>query len=141
MKKIILATLFAFGLSNSAFAAVQNLNCTLNSWEEQGWVPDRILFSVDPEAKQARVFDGNINEVEGKPITAKFKIIRGGKYRMSWKLDLITTTGTKMRANYTATYDPKSTKFNVRVHFPMANLANSPSGDGSCKDNKGQSLF
>lgn len=141
MKKIILSALFAIGLSNSAFADVQTLDCTLNSWEERGWVPDRILFSIDPETKHAMVFDGIIKENKGAPIAAKYKTVRGGKHRMSWKLDLVITSGATWRANYTATFDPSTTKFNVKVAFPMVNASNKPSGDGTCKTVKGESLF
>jgi len=141
MKKILLSSLFALGFAGTASAAVQNLDCALNSWEEQGWIPERVLFSIDPDTKQARVFDGFVNEAEGKPIAAKFKTVRGGKYRMAWKLNLVASNGQDIRVNYTATYDPSSNAFNLRGNFPMVNATNRPSGDGSCKLVKGQSLF
>jgi len=141
MKKIILSALFAMGLSNSAYAAVQTLDCSLNSWEEQGWIPDRIIFSIDAGTKQAMVFDGYINEIEGKPKKAKFKTIRGGKYRLMWKLTLPTSDGGSSRVGYTATYNPATTAFHVKVNFLMENVENKPSGDGSCETVKGESLF
>ncbi|KAE9631534.1 hypothetical protein FEE96_16505 [Parasedimentitalea maritima] len=141
MKKIILGAVFGIGLSGSALAGVQTYDCALNSWEEQGWVPSRVMFSVDPETLQARVYDGFIDEAEGRPISAKFKTIRGGKYRMRWKLDLLASSNRKIRINYSATYDPSTRSFNMRGNFPMENVTNSPSGDGHCQAVKGKSLF
>jgi len=49
---------FAIGfcvLATMAQAKVVNYDCQLHSIEAQGWVPQRVLRSVDAENKRARI--------------------------------------------------------------------------------------
>ena len=137
------------GLSAAAAQAeVRNYDCELHSIQAQGWIPSRVLLSVDAENKQARVIDGAImhaNELAGRdeemPMNAKFKKTRKGEYQMAWKVTLSSNTTRQFRVAYTAKLDPGTNKLSMRANFPMDNLTNRPKGVGNCKQVKSPSLF
>ncbi len=147
MKLTILALALAVAAGN-AQAEVKNYDCELHSMEDQGWIPPRVLLSVDADAKRARAYDGAIrsaNELakidEETPADAKLKLTRKGEYRMSWRVTLSSNSKRQYRVSYTATVDPKTNFFKMTASFAQANLSNRPSGTGSCKPVSSPNLF
>lgn len=143
MTKVLMAAVaatVAMSAGGGAQAAVQSYDCTFDSKADKGWIPDRVLLSLDAEAGKARAFDGYIKHAHEKPIDVKFKEVRG-KYRMSWKLPLPSRGSGKVRVNYTVTLTPGSNDFRMKASFPLRNAANLLRGAGSCKLIKGDSLY
>ncbi|MTI03678.1 hypothetical protein [Roseibium sp. RKSG952] len=139
MKQVIIATSLAL-FAATAQAEVRNYECSVHSIEAQGWIPPRVILSIDPENKRARAFDGAIisaNELAGReentPVDARFKSTRKGEYEVSWRITLSSNSTRKFRVNYTAKLNPETNKLNMRANFPMDGLANRPKGDGVCK--------
>ncbi|MVO14884.1 hypothetical protein [Parasedimentitalea huanghaiensis] len=120
---------------------VVSYDCALKGWENKGWIPERVLFSVEAEKGNARVYDGLVEHAKGRPIAADIKSLKSGKYRLNWKLNLPSDGAGDIRVNYTATIDPSSLTFNLRAKFPMVNASNNPRGDGRCQIMKGKTLF
>ncbi|WP_170414514.1 hypothetical protein [Ruegeria atlantica] len=137
------------GLSTmTAQAEIQNYDCQLHSMEDQGWIPPRVLLSVDAPSNRARAYDGHIsghNDLAGihedTPIDAKFKTTRKGEYRLNWRLTLSTSNSRRVRIFYTATIDPKTNKLRMSARFPMDNVTNRPSGEGRCEPVKSWTLY
>ena len=147
MKKTIISLVLAV-CASAASAEIRNYECELHSIQAQGWIPPKVLLSVDAENKQARVLDGAImsaNDIAGRdeqtPMKAKFKNKRQGGYQMSWRVTMSSTTTRQLRVSYTAVLDPNSNKFTMRANFPMDNVTNRPSGVGHCTQVKGPNLF
>lgn len=140
MKKTFFAALAAFSFAGGAQAAVQSFDCAVDSVEESGWIPKRVLLCFDPEAGKARAYDGYIHHAHEQPIDVKFKTVRG-KYRMNWRLAVPSQGSGTVRVNYTATLTPGSNEFLIKASFPMNNFANMPRGVGGCKAVKGDSLY
>lgn len=140
MKKLFICTVSVFFAAGAAQAAVQSYDCTVRSIEQHGWMPERLLLAVDPDAGQARAYDDFIHHAHEAPISVKFKNQRG-KYRMNWRLQLPSRSSGTVRVNYTATLTPGSNELQLKASFPMANATNLPRGTGSCKPVKGRSLF
>ncbi|WP_170399971.1 hypothetical protein [Ruegeria arenilitoris] len=146
--KALLAALTLACAAGAAHAEVQNYDCKLHSMEARGWIPGRVLVSVDADAKQARVYDGAIrssnelaNVPDETPAKAKLKVTRKGEYRMSWRINLMASSSGQLRVAYTATIDPKTNAFKMLASFPQANTLNRPSGVGSCKVVSSPNLF
>ncbi|WP_171207186.1 MULTISPECIES: hypothetical protein [unclassified Ruegeria] len=139
MKTKLLTIAFAM-MACGANAAVQNYDCQLHSIEAQGWIPQRVILSVDTDGKQARAFDGHIRESnnlagleEFTPAKAKLKTTSKGEYRLTWKVRLSSNSSRRYRVNYIATLDPQTNQLGLRATFPMDGLSNRPSGEGPCK--------
>jgi len=128
-------------IATSAHAAVTSYDCSLHSMEAQGWIPDRVILSIDPEAKRARAYDGYIHHVQEEPKDVKFKTTRKGEYRLNWKLNVPVSDGGELYVSYTATLNPKTNKLNMIARFPQVNATNRPSGIGPCKIMKNESLY
>ncbi|MFW8592840.1 hypothetical protein [Cribrihabitans neustonicus] len=138
--KLLMAAVVAMSVGGSAQAAVQSFDCAVDSVEESGWIPERVLLSLDAEANKARAYDGYIHHAHEKPIDVKFKEVRG-KYRMSWKLPVPSRASGSVRVSYTATLTPGTNDFRIKASFPLRNFANLPRGVGSCKLVEGDSLY
>ncbi len=145
-----LASLFAtFVLfATAAQADVQSYECDLNSTQDRGWIPRKVLLSVDADRRRARAYDGAIrasNELANiaaeTPADAKFKETRKGEYRLSWRVTLRAETTGDYRVAYTATLDPRTNAIAMRVSFPQANVTTRPYGKGACRPVPSESLF
>ncbi|WP_299659750.1 hypothetical protein [uncultured Ruegeria sp.] len=132
----------------AAQAEVRSYDCELHSIQAQGWIPSRVIFSVDAENNQARVLDGAVmaaNELAGRdeemPMNPKLKATRKGEYQLSWRLTLPANNTRQLRAAYTAKLNPADNSLSLRAKFPMDNVANRPGGVGDCKPITSRSLF
>lgn len=145
----ITSIFMAFGLLvTAAQAEVKNYDCELHSMESQGWIPSRVLLSVDTDDKKARAYDRAIrssNELAGRaeeaPAKAKFKITRKSEYKLSWKVTLRASSSRRYRVSYTAVLDPQTNALKISANFPQANVDNRPSGVGACKPVSSPTLF
>ena len=147
MKTIITALALTVA-AGTAQSEIKNYDCELHSMQAQGWIPPRVLLSVDADNKRARAYDGAVrssNELAGldeeTPAKAKFKVTRKNEYKLSWTVTLRASSSYRYRAAYTAVLDPQTNVFKVAVSFPQANLANRPSGVGTCKPVSSPNLF
>ncbi|WP_170770394.1 hypothetical protein [Ruegeria lacuscaerulensis] len=147
MKVALVALAFSIA-GTMAQAEIVNYDCELHSMEAQGWIPPRVLLSVDADNKRARAYDGAIasyNEYKGwsdeKPMDTKFKVNRKDQYQMQWKVTLSTSTTQKLRVSYMARLDPKINKFDMTARFPMVDVVNRPSGVGRCKPVPSPNLY
>ncbi|WP_170572436.1 hypothetical protein [Ruegeria atlantica] len=137
------ALLVAFTLACTAGVAqaeIQSYECDLHSRQNRGWIPSKVLLSVDAENKRARAYDGAIrasNELANisaeTPKDTKFKKTRNGEYRLSWRVTLRAKATGDYRVAYTATLNPQSNALAMRASFPQANASNRPFGEGDCK--------
>lgn len=139
MKKL-LATLALTLAATTANAEILTYDCTLHRME-RGWIPERVILSVDAENKRARVYDGYIKKFDGQPKDVRFKETRKGDYRLMWKMKIPATNGGLIYVNYTATLNPEKQRVDMVARFPQANAANRPSGFGGCSVNTGGSLY
>ncbi|WP_170764276.1 hypothetical protein [Ruegeria lacuscaerulensis] len=65
MKNFFASVIFALSAS-AAVAEVVTYDCSLHRLE-QGWVPDRVVLSVDAEEKRARAYDAYIHNIDEEP--------------------------------------------------------------------------
>jgi hypothetical protein len=80
---------FAAALLGLAFAtpaaAVQVLDCAIPiRGGNHGWLTDRYIFTYDDKAGTATVVDGIIQDIFGKPIEAKPKVVSANQTAFSW---------------------------------------------------------
>ncbi len=140
LKKIIAAT----ALITAAVPAVADVityDCTVKGGEKQGWIDDRLILSVDIENKTAMAFNGTINYYNGEPIAADIKVMRSGKYRVRWSIEVTEAKPRSVRANYEVQLEPGANKLSLFVRFPLINAVERPRGNGACKILKGETLF
>jgi hypothetical protein len=138
--KFAITALVAGLFAGASQAEVITYDCSLHNLE-QGWIPERVILSVDAENKRARVYDVYIHELDGQPKDTKFKTTRKGEYRMTWKMNIPMSQGGTAYVSYTATLNPKTQKLNLLARFPQVNATNRPRGDGPCNAGKTESLY
>jgi len=120
-------------------AEVATYDCTVNSLEGRGFIPDRIIFSVDTAQKVAGVVDGIIMGRYETPIPADFAQLRNGNYRLKWKVENLKSGAQSFYLDYTLTYFVARNSLNIRTR--VKGYDNRPFGTGTCQLTQGQSVL
>lgn len=127
----VLAALFLS--TQSAFAVVYD--CDITRPSPDGWMGDKIFFSIDEKENTVAVYDPMIHLVQEAPLLAELETTPN-RYTVRWKLRNLpiahSPTGERTlgRADFKAIVIKKTGKLMLRVNLRSAD--NMPSGEGSC---------
>ncbi len=125
-------------VATAAQAAPTTYDCDMNSLEGRGFIQDRIIFTIDPEANKAIVVDPIVMNVYKKPIPATLQTLSNGQYRIKWDVKNLKSGATSFNLTYTLQYRPNDKAFNIRAQ--VRGYDNRPFGSGTCKPAPGESL-
>ncbi|MYM54226.1 hypothetical protein GR167_02835 [Rhodobacteraceae bacterium GS-10] len=119
--------------TQSAFAVVYDCDITLPS--PDGWMGDKIYFSIDEKENAVAVYDPLIHEVQEAPMLAELETAPN-RYTVRWKLkglkaiDDIGVRSKMPTAFYKAVIVRKTNKLMLTVNLSAGD--NVPSGSGLC---------
>lgn len=131
------AVVLAFQTQNVQ-AQPTTYDCTASSSEGRGFISERIIFTVDPDAGTAFVIDGVINARYEEPIAAKLDMLSNGHIRLNWEVQDLEGQANSFNLQYRLQYRPDANMFNIRA--TLSGAPNRPFESGTCKIAPGQTL-
>lgn len=129
----IVATVIAAitGLTGIQASAAQIYDCKLDSNQDYGWIPPRVVFVVDEP--EVQIMDGIIAMVQKGPMAGTLERRDATSIQIEWSVKNIPVSNLRMKehAVYTAVLDEKTGK--VRLRAVLATQYSSyPKGWGKC---------
>ena len=81
----------------SAQATVYECKLAASGASDAGWIPPETIVEFDPNTSKAKVYDGLIDEIYGKPIEAKIAVNNNKRYTFTWNVRNVPITTTESR--------------------------------------------
>ncbi|WP_278432690.1 hypothetical protein [Ruegeria pomeroyi] len=131
MKMVATVIAAITGLAGMQASAAQAYDCKLDSNQDYGWIPPRVVFVVDEPNVQ--VMDGIIAMVQEGPMAGKLERRDATSIQIEWSVKNIPVSNLRMKehAVYTAVLNEKTGK--VRLRAVLATQYSSyPKGWGKC---------
>lgn len=114
MKKAIIAAIA--GLLATPAMAIVTYECTFDGLNRnQGFISQTVVVAHEPGSDTAKVNDGVIMSVVGKPINGKVTADNDKRLSVNWKVDLKTTMNEHIRATYRLTILRSDLAANISV--------------------------
>ncbi len=126
-----IALIVSFGITA---ASARVYECELTGHSPAGWIPSKLLLSVDEEIEAAMVLDGMIQELVGAPVPAEFKRRDKTSIKLNWRVKGIPLGNRRQKvdASFGAILHTNTGKITVTVYLKGSDMI-PPNGSGTCK--------
>lgn len=81
----------------SAQATVYVCEVAATKASDASWIPPQTVVEFDPATNKAKVFDGLIKDIYGKPIAANISVNNNKRYTFTWNVRNVSATSTESK--------------------------------------------
>lgn len=131
MKTFLTGTLLVLS-TLPAMAAPTAYDCKYEGHTGRNNVQKNVIYVIDEEAGTAMAYDGLIHQTKKAPIPTSFKVLRPGKYLLTWQLDNIPSkrANSKLTATFAARVNTRNMSSTIETRIHRAD--NDIRGSGPC---------